>query len=147
MYQERRVWCIQISSQLTASSSQILFKSRLPKCREKVLFEKGKWEQISRGKSTYVMMLCTHKLLSEIDDILQYVVKVTDVTNNLVNDSEYILKPEVIKHFDYEKFEKAYSEIYLKEAPVEYAQKMIAALGNKSRYQDNQVILKHKNKQ
>lgn len=146
MYQEKRIYLLQISSHLTASTARVLFSLRLPLCREKVLFEKGKWEQISRGKSTYIMMLCTQKLISEIEDILQLVVKTTDVTNNLVNDSKYVLKPGVIEGFDYVKFEKAYIELYLKEAPVSYAERRIMQMGNKSRYIDHQVVNNHRNK-
>lgn len=146
MYQEKRIYLLQISSHLTASSARVLLGSRLPLCREKVLFERGFWEQIAQGKSTYIMMLCTRLLLVEIEDILQYVVKSSDITPNLVNESEYVLVPSAIAAFDYVKFEKAYTEIYLKEAPVEYAQKMIEALKDKSRYIDHQVVYNHRKK-
>ena len=146
MYQEKRIYFLQISSHLTASSARVLFNSRLPVCKEKVLFEGGVWEQIAQGKSTYVMMLCNRLLLVEIEDTLQYVVKSYDITPNLVNESDYVLVPAVIADFDYVKFEKTYTEIYLKEAPVEYAQKMIEALKDKSRYIDHQVVYNHRNK-
>lgn len=92
------------------------------------------------------MMICTRLLLVEIEDLLQYVVKTSDITPNLVNESDYVLVPSAIAAFDYVKFEKAYTEIYLKEAPIEYAQKMIEALGNKSRYIDHKVVYSHRNK-
>ncbi|MCT4582757.1 MAG: hypothetical protein N4A35_15190 [Flavobacteriales bacterium] len=92
------------------------------------------------------MMLCTSKLLSDIENILQFVVKTFDITSNLVNESEYVLVPKVISDFDYVSFEKAYSELYLQEAPVQYAQRMIDVLGDNSRYLDHQVVLNHKKK-
>jgi len=147
MYQEKRIYLLQISSHLTASSAQVLLGSRLPLCREKVLFEEGIWEQVIQGKKTYIMMLCRSKLLNDIEDILQYVVKTIDITSNLVNESDYVLTPRLISDFDYVKFEKTYTTLYLRNTPLKYAQKMIDALGDKSRYIDHKVVYNHqKNK-
>lgn len=142
-YNEKRIFILQLSSKLTASSARILFGSRLPFSRHKVLMQGGVWELLTQDKSTFVMCLCDNILLKEIEDALQFVIKSEDVTNKLVNEDDYIFKPSQIKQFNYLKLEKAYEEVYLKEATVDYARKMIQALGNRSRYIDHKVLFMH----
>lgn len=145
-FQEKRIYLIQVSSHITACSANILFNSRLPLCREKVLFEKGLWQEVSQGKKTFIIMICTSMLLKEVEDILQLVIRSKDITPNLVNETDYVLLPHVIADFDYVKFEKAYTELYLQEAPVSFAERQIIQMGSKSRYIDHQVVYNHRTK-
>jgi hypothetical protein len=143
LYNEKRIFILQLSSNLTASSARILFGSRLPFSRHKVLLQGGVWELLTQDKSTFVMVLCDSILLKEIEDALQFVIKSEDVTNKLVNSDDYIFQPSQIQQFNYLKLEKAYTECYLKEATVEFARARIKGLRNKSRSIDHKVLFNH----
>lgn len=101
----------------------------------------GAWEQINQDKSSFIMYLCSPKLKMDIEDTIQFIIKSEDITDKLVNESEYVFKPSVIKEFDYVKFEKVYIEQYLEKATVQHARTMIQALGDKSRYIDHKLLL------
>lgn len=145
-FKEKRIFLLQISSNLTATSARILFSSRLPLCRQNVLLKGGKWEQVLVGDTTYIMLLCDTTMLKEIEDTIQFVVKTKDITSNLINEQDYVFKPLVIKKFDIIVFIKAYTDSYLKEATLEYAQKKIKELGDKSRYIDHQILYNYHKK-
>jgi hypothetical protein len=100
----------------------------------------GTWEQLSQGKSTFIMCLCDHFMKDEIEETIQFVVKSEDITDYLVNEDKYIFMPRQTRKFNYQKFENAYKDRYLKEATIVHARKMIKALGDKSRIIDYKLL-------
>jgi len=139
VYQEKNIFLMKLSSNLTASSARILFESRLPLCEQLVLMKGGVWERVNEGKSTHLMFIADYILMEEIQGIIQFIVSWEDVTYKLINPQQ-TLKPRILLFFNYHRFEKFYNEIYLKETPVEHALKKIRVLGDKSRKLDQQVV-------
>lgn len=139
-YIEKKLYLIQVSSRLTATSARLLFQIFIPACVKRIEFSGGKMESYSIEKKTYLLCLCTPKIRKRTEFTLKYVVSSTDVTDKIINDTDYQVNDSVLKYFDYASFEKAYTDCYLEEATPEHARMRIKAQRNKSRYIDHKLL-------
>jgi hypothetical protein len=143
-YKEYRLYLLQVSSKLTASSARYLFKILLPKIGDYIRLAGGEIESYSVGKKTYLLIFGSSEMKEIVKTELRFIVKDYDVTHKIVNDHDYMVSDSALKYFDYVKFEYLYRERYLETTPKWFAERRIAYMGVNSRYIDHQVSLNHK---